>query len=45
MFSRQIKEETKPTTSAEQGSPSHHEAYLHDEEPIEHDFDLIDLEA
>ena len=45
MFSPQIEEGAKPTTSAEQGSPSHHEASLHDEEPIDHNFDLVYLEA
>lgn len=45
VFSPKIEEGAKPTTLAKQGSPSHHEAYLHDEEPIEHDFDLVELEA
>jgi len=45
VFAPQIKEVAKPTTSAEQGSTSHHEASLHDEEPTKHDFDLVDLEA
>jgi len=45
VFSPQIEEEAKPTTSTEQGSPSYHEASLHDDEPIENDFDLVDLEA
>jgi len=31
--------------SVEQGSPSHHEASLHDEEPIKHEFELVDLVA
>lgn len=45
VFAPQIEEGDKPTTSIEQGSPSHHEASLHDEEPIEDDSDLVDLEA
>ena len=45
VFSPQIEEGAKLTSSIEQGSPSHHEASLHDEEPIEYDFDLVDLEA
>lgn len=45
LFASQIEEGSKPTTSVEQGSPSHHKASSHDEEPIEHEFDLVDLEV
>ena len=45
VFSPQIEEGAKLTTLAEQGSPSHHEASLHDEEPIEHEFDLVYLDT
>jgi len=45
VFSPQIEEGARLTTSTEQGSPSHHEVYLHDEESIEHEFELVDLEA
>jgi len=45
VFSPQIEEGAKPTTSTKQGSLSHHEASLHDEKPIEHEFDLVVLEA
>ena len=45
VFAPQIEEGAKPTTLAEEGSPSHHEDSLYDEEPIEHDFDLVDLEV
>jgi len=37
VFCPQIEEWDKPTTSTEQGSPSHHEASLHDEECVEHE--------
>lgn len=44
VFSPQIEEGVKPTTLVQHGSSSHHEASLHDEEPIEHEVDLVDLE-